>query len=171
MKDKALEAQILHLADRAGIEGGRVFEVAKSEDTKAINAYVNGFGATKRIVLWDTILKALDRPQLMIVMGHEMAHYVLGHVWRLIGMGVATILLLLYAVYRISGALIDRYSARFGFTTLADVASLPLILLVPAWCRSSPIRSRWPIRATSNTRPTVSRSSSRTTITPPPRRS
>ena len=130
MQDKDLEAQILHLADRAGIEGGRVFEVAKSEDTKAINAYVNGFGATKRIVLWDTILKALDRPQLMIVMGHEMAHYVLGHVWRLIGMGVATILLLLYAVYRISGALIDRYSERFGFTTLADIASLPLILLV-----------------------------------------
>src|SRR6185436_4430087 len=45
MKDKALETEILQLADRAGIEGGRVFEVAKSVDTKALNAYVNGFGA------------------------------------------------------------------------------------------------------------------------------
>src|SRR5678816_3119904 len=54
MQDKALEAEILQLADRAGIEGGRVFEVAKSVDTKALNAYVNGFGDTKRIVLWDT---------------------------------------------------------------------------------------------------------------------
>ncbi len=51
MKDNTLEADILTLAERAGIEGGRVFEVAKSEDTNAINAYVNGFGATKRIVL------------------------------------------------------------------------------------------------------------------------
>jgi Zn-dependent protease with chaperone function len=130
MKDKTREAEILRLADRAGIEGGRVFEVAKSEDTRALNAYVNGFGATKRIVLWDTILKALDRPQLLVVMGHEMGHYVLGHVWKLMGVSVLTILFLLYAVYRISGALIDRYGGRFGFTTLADVASLPLILLV-----------------------------------------
>ena len=130
MKDKALEAEVLRLADRAGIEGGRVFEVAKSEDTKAVNAYVNGFGATKRIVLWDTILEALDRPQLMVVMGHEMGHYVLNHIWRLMGMTVLIVLLLLYAVYRVSGALIDRYGARFGFATLADVASLPLILLV-----------------------------------------
>ena len=85
MKDKSLEAEILALADRAGIEGGRVFEVAKSEDTKALNAYVNGFGSTKRIVLWDTIIKALDRRQLLVVMGHEMGHYVLGHIWKLIG--------------------------------------------------------------------------------------
>ncbi|MCI0662384.1 MAG: M48 family metalloprotease, partial [Acidobacteria bacterium] len=54
MKDKALEAKILNLAERAGIEGGRVFEVNKSVDTKALNAYVTGFGNTKRIVLWDT---------------------------------------------------------------------------------------------------------------------
>jgi Zn-dependent protease with chaperone function len=130
MKDKALEAQILQLAERAGIEGGRVFEVAKSEDTKQLNAYVSGFGGTKRIVLWDTILTALDRRQLIVVMGHEMGHYVLGHVWQLIAMASLSILLLLYAVYRLSGALIERFSPRFGFTTLSDVASLPLILLV-----------------------------------------
>ena len=130
MQDKALEAEILTLADRAGIEGGRVFEVAKSEDTKALNAYVNGFGSTKRIVLWDTILKALDRKQLLVVMGHEMGHYVLGHVWKLMGVLAVTILLLLYAVHRLAATLIARFSGRFGFTSLADVASLPLILLL-----------------------------------------
>ena len=130
MKDKTLETQLLQLADRAGIEGGRVFEVAKSEDTKAINAYVNGFGATQRIVLWDTIIKAMDRPQLLAVMGHEMGHYVLKHVWQLMAAAVLSILVLLYAVYRLSGALISRYAPRFGFTSLADVASLPLILLL-----------------------------------------
>jgi Zn-dependent protease with chaperone function len=130
MKDKTLETQLLQLADRAGIEGGRVFEVAKSEDTKALNAYVNGFGATQRIVLWDTIIKAMDRPQLLAVMGHEMGHYVLKHVWQLMAVAVLSILVLLYAVYRLSGALIARHAARFGFASLSDVASLPLILLL-----------------------------------------
>jgi STE24 endopeptidase len=130
MKDKTLEAEILELAGRSGIEGGRVFEVAKSEDTKALNAYVNGFGATKRIVLWDTILMALDRPQLLAVMGHEMGHYVLGHVWKLIALLALTILGMTYAVHRMSGALIQKYQHRFGFTALGDVASLPLVLLL-----------------------------------------
>ena len=130
MKDKALETQLLQLADRSGIEGGRVFEVAKSEDTKQLNAYVNGFGATQRIVLWDTILKAMDRPQLLAVMGHEMGHYVLKHVWQLMAVATLSILALLYAVYRLSGALISRYAGRFRFTSLADIASLPLILLL-----------------------------------------
>jgi len=59
MHDKALEARILALADRAGIEGSRVFEVDKSVDTKALNAYVSGLGNTKRVVLWDTIIARL----------------------------------------------------------------------------------------------------------------
>src|SRR5262245_60380011 len=60
MRDKALETKILALADRAGIEGGRVFEVNKSVDTKTINAYVAGVLNTKRIVLWDTILQRMN---------------------------------------------------------------------------------------------------------------
>jgi Zn-dependent protease with chaperone function len=130
MKDKALEADILNLADRAGIEGSRVFEVAKSEDTKAVNAYVAGFGGTKRIVLWDTILAKLNREQLLVVMGHEMGHYVLGHVWKSILSLSALIILALYAVHRTAGWLIARYRHRFGFSELADVASLPLILVL-----------------------------------------
>ena len=49
-------AEIVDLAGRAGIPGSRVFEVNKSVDTKASNAYVNGLFGTKRIVLWDTLL-------------------------------------------------------------------------------------------------------------------
>ena len=128
MKDKTLEADILHLADRAGIEGGRVFEVAKSEDTKAVNAYVNGFGATKRIVLWDTIIAKLNRQQLLVVMGHEMGHYVLGHVWKQILILSALIVAALYAVHRASGWLLEKYRARFRFDELSDIASLPFII-------------------------------------------
>ena len=86
MRDKALEARILALADRAGIEGSRVFEVNKSVDTKTLNAYVAGIWQTKRIVLWDTIIARLDERELLFVMGHEMGHYVLAHVWQLVAL-------------------------------------------------------------------------------------
>ena len=127
MKNKALEAKILALAERAGIEGGRVYEVAKSEDTKVLNAYVTGFGDTKRIVLWDTTIAKLDEQELLFVMGHEMGHYVLGHVWKMILFFAAVIMVTLYAIHRTAGWLIGRYQHRFGFSELSDVASLPLI--------------------------------------------
>lgn len=130
MNDRALEAKILAIADRAGIEGGRVFEVAKSEDTKAVNAYVTGFMGTKRIVLWDTIISKLDERQLLFVMAHEMGHYVLGHVWRGILLAAVGICIVLYAAHRLSRSLIARFGRRFGFTELGDVASLPLIILI-----------------------------------------
>ncbi|MFN0121737.1 MAG: M48 family metallopeptidase [Blastocatellia bacterium] len=130
MKNKQLETKILQLADRSGIEGSRVYEVAKSEDTKMLNAYVTGFGGTKRIVLWDTAIARLDEPELLSVMGHEMGHYVLGHVWKTILFLSALIILTLYAIHRTAGWLIDRYRQRFGFSQIADVASLPLLILL-----------------------------------------
>ena len=130
MKDKQLETQILSLADRAGIEGSRVFEVEKSVDTEAVNAYVTGFLATKRIVLWDTIIAKLTPKQLLFVMGHEMGHYVLKHIVVLTLVLSAAAMLGLYLVYRLSGALIARYRHRFGFDELGDFASLPLLSLV-----------------------------------------
>jgi Zn-dependent protease with chaperone function len=130
MKDKALETEILALADRAGIAGGRVFEVDKSVDTKAVNAYVTGFGQTKRIVLWDTIIAKLGRRELLFVMGHEMGHYVLGHIPRTIAFLALVILATLYAAHRAAGAIMRRWRERIGFSELSDVASLPLILLL-----------------------------------------
>jgi Zn-dependent protease with chaperone function len=130
MKNKVLEAKILALADRAGIEGSRVYEVNKSVDTKTVNAYVTGVLNTKRIVLWDTLLAKLNEGEVLLVMGHEMGHYVLGHVPQLIALGTALALLGLWVIHRSAGGLIARYRDRFGFSELADVASLPLIALL-----------------------------------------
>jgi Zn-dependent protease with chaperone function len=130
MQDKRLEADILALARRAGIEGGRVYEVNKSVDTNAINAYVTGFGGSKRIVLWDTLLEKMQRREVLFVMGHEMGHYVLGHVWKTILFLSAVIMAALYAIHRTAGWLIRRYKHRFGFDQLSDVASVPLFALL-----------------------------------------
>jgi STE24 endopeptidase len=130
MKDKALETSILQLAERSGIEGGRVFEVDKSTDTNAVNAYVTGFGETKRIVLWDTIIAKLKPEELLFVMGHEMGHYVLGHVWKSILFFSALIMLTLYAIHRTADWFIRTYRDRVGFDRLSDVAAFPLIVLL-----------------------------------------
>jgi STE24 endopeptidase len=130
MKDTRLESRILALAERAGITGGRVFEVDKSRDTDTLNAYVTGFLGTKRIVLWDTIIARLDEDELLAVMGHEMGHYVLGHVTRTILLLSICNLLGLYLLHRIGNWLVGRYPDRFGFDRLSDVASLPLFLLL-----------------------------------------
>jgi STE24 endopeptidase len=130
MKDKTLERSILALADRAEIGGSRVFEGEKSVDTKAVNAYVTGVFSTKRIVLWDTLLARLDEPEVLVVMGHEMGHYVLGHVVRSILLGSLVILAGLFFVDRAGRWLIARFSGRLGFDRLSDVASVPLVLML-----------------------------------------
>ena len=130
MQDKALEGRILDLAHRAGIDGDRVYEVDKSVDTTKVNAYVTGFLGTKRIVLWDTIIQKLEPEELLFVVGHEMGHYVLGHVVSTVLFLSAMAGVLLYAVHRLSAFLIGRYKHRFGFAELSDVASLPLLLLL-----------------------------------------
>lgn len=130
MEKKLLESRILALAERAGIGGSRVYQVDKSSDTKLVNAYVTGVGATKRIVLWDTLLEKLQDDQILFVMAHEMGHFVLRHTLAIIIAAAVLVTLSLYAVHRTASGLIGRFSARLGFEDLTDVASFPLLLLL-----------------------------------------
>jgi STE24 endopeptidase len=130
MKDKPLEAKIEALAYRAGIDGGRIFEVDKSKDTTTVNAYVTGLFGTKRIVLWDTLLARLEDEEVLVVMGHEMGHYVLNHVLQGLILSSFGTLFALYLIRRAAEAMIGRFAPRFGFDRVSDVASVPLILLL-----------------------------------------
>lgn len=130
MRDKALEARIVALAERAGIEGSRVYEVNKSEDTRRVNAYVAGLGATKRIVLWDTLVDRLQPDEVLFVVAHEMAHYVLRHTLLVIILATLLVTVSAYVIHRLAGALIARWGAWFGFDRLDDPASLPLLVLM-----------------------------------------
>ncbi|HEY1772339.1 MAG TPA: M48 family metallopeptidase [Gammaproteobacteria bacterium] len=130
MQDKALETQILDLAHRAGIEGAHVYEVNKSVDTNELNAYATGIGNTKRIVLWDTIIKQFTPDELLMVMGHEMGHYVLDHVWKGLAFFSALLLLGLWLVHRTAGWALRRFADMTGVRDLSDVASMPLLILL-----------------------------------------
>ena len=65
---------VVELGDRAGIEIGEVYRVDASRRSTAINAYVNGLGPSKRVVLYDTLLNDLDRGERRSVIAHELAH-------------------------------------------------------------------------------------------------
>lgn len=134
LADRDLDAKILQLANRAGIDGSRVFQVDKSADTNAVNAYVTGFGNTKRIVLWDTLLNRLTERQVLFVVAHEMGHYVLGHVWKTIAAIFVVFMVALWLIQWACRQIITRWSHRLGFDRLSDPAALPLLLLAFQVC-------------------------------------
>jgi Zn-dependent protease with chaperone function len=129
LTDKTLETKLLTLADKAGIPGSHVFEVNASKQSTKVSAYVTGLFNTKRIVLYDTLIKNFTHDEIMFVMGHEMGHYVMNHIW--IGLGVLLLFILgsLWLINRFIHDIVQRYKRRFGFERIADIASLPLLLL------------------------------------------
>lgn len=126
LKDQVLKRKLLDEAARAGIEGGRVYEVDKSKQTKTMNAYVTGLGPTKRIVMWDTLLAKLNHDEILAVMGHEMGHYVLHHLWQ----GVAWSVLGSFVIFFIAQHIYEWGLGRWGLTTPGDPASLPWLLII-----------------------------------------
>jgi STE24 endopeptidase len=71
-------SDVLELASKAGVDVGQVYRVDASRRTTAINAYVNGLGSSKRVVLYDTLLNDLNRGERRAVVAHELGH-VHGH--------------------------------------------------------------------------------------------
>ncbi len=67
-------ADVLALAQTAGVKVGEVYSVDASRRTTAANAYVNGLGPTKRVVLFDTLLDRYSRDEVRVVVAHELAH-------------------------------------------------------------------------------------------------
>jgi Zn-dependent protease with chaperone function len=129
LPDKTLEAKILAEAARAGINGSRVYQVNMSLDTRLDNAYVAGLSGTRRIVFWDTMLKDFNDDQLLFILGHEMGHYVLHHIIKLVAFASLLAFLSFYAWYWLAGPVIRRCQHRWGFDTLSDFAALPVMIL------------------------------------------
>jgi STE24 endopeptidase len=69
-----LRADVLDLAQRAGVQVGEVYEVDASRRTTASNAYVNGLGPTKRVVLFDTLIRDFSPEETRLVVAHELGH-------------------------------------------------------------------------------------------------
>ncbi len=125
--DAGLDRRILALAARAGIPARHVFQVDRSRQTRTINAYVSGFGPSQRIVLWDTTLRSLSADEILFVMGHEMGHYKLHHLWKGILLAWMLSFGLLFVGARLMSRALRRFGAAWGIGSLGDEAALPLI--------------------------------------------
>jgi STE24 endopeptidase len=134
LSDKAPELvpQLQRVVRRAGLEipPERMFWMEASDKTVVANAYVTGFGASRRIVVWDTTIAQETPDGLLTVFGHELGHYVLGHVWQGLAFSSAMAFVLLYLGYRTIGWLLARRGAAWGIRGLDDWASLPAFLLL-----------------------------------------
>jgi STE24 endopeptidase len=65
---------VLSLAQRSGVDVGQVYRVDASRRTTAANAYVNGLGHTKRVVIYDTLIDRFPPDQVRSVVAHELGH-------------------------------------------------------------------------------------------------
>jgi STE24 endopeptidase len=131
-KDPPLTAALEKMVQRAGqnIPPERMFWMGAGEKTTGLNAYVAGFGASKRIVVWDTTIAKMDTPQIVFVAGHETGHYVLGHIPKLIGFFFALLFVFFYCAYRLIGWVLTRWGVAWGIRSLEDWASLPALMLL-----------------------------------------
>jgi Zn-dependent protease with chaperone function len=131
-KDPALTASLEQMVQRAGenIPPERMFWMGASEKSTALDAYVTGFGGSKRMVVWDTTIAKMTTPQIVYVAGHETGHYVLAHIPKLIAFSAAIFFALFYLGYRWIGWLLARRGASWGIRGLDDWASLPALLLL-----------------------------------------
>jgi STE24 endopeptidase len=132
VKAPQLIAPLQRVTRRAGqeIPAERMFWMKASDKTISANAYVSGFGASKRIVIWDTTIAQETPDEVVTDFGHEMGHYVLGHIWKGLGFGAVFLFALLYLGYRSIGWLLARWDAGWGVRGLDDLASLPALLLL-----------------------------------------
>jgi Zn-dependent protease with chaperone function len=120
------------VTQRGGLEipRDRMFLMKASEKVTTLNAYVTGFGPSKRVVVWDTTIKNATTPETLFVYGHEMGHYVLNHI--LIGLSAAAVGLFIgfYLLYRIANWVFPRFQQRWRMHEPWDWTALVMLLLI-----------------------------------------
>jgi STE24 endopeptidase len=120
------------LTKKAGvpIPRDRIFLMRASEKSNQINAYVTGVGASKRVVIWDTTLQKTGNDEALFILGHEMGHYVLGHIWKGFFFGALALLCALYLIFRGMHWMLGRWGRDWRLYGLEDWASLAAFLLL-----------------------------------------
>jgi STE24 endopeptidase len=122
---ESLRARLVALSDRAGVPVLGVYEWGLGDKTRRANAALVGTGATRRIIVSDTLLAEYSDDEIEVILAHELAHHV--HRDILAGL-VAEAVLLLIAFFAAATAL-SLWWTPLGMKVANDVAALPLLLL------------------------------------------
>lgn len=128
--------------ERAGFEVSEIYTMDASRRSSRLNAYFVGFGRAKRVVLFDTLIEKLERPQIESVLAHELAHWKKGHIWKLIGASAIQVGVVLVALgYLVST---EWVYDLFALPAEASYAGLfvSLLFVFPVLELSSPIVNR-----------------------------
>lgn len=125
LENESLHARLTTLAQRVGATVLGVYRMAMSEKTKKANAAFAGLGATKRIILGDTLLDQFTEDEIEVVMAHEMAHYKHGDISKLIAWSTATT----FVGLKIADWVLHWALPKYGFTDISDLGAFPLLAL------------------------------------------
>ena len=127
-----LVQSIEKLTQNAGVPvpADRIFLMRASEKSNEINAYVTGLGASKRVVVWDTTIAKSSNDETLFIIGHELGHYVLGHVWKGFTYGAFGLLAALYLIFRGMHWMLGRWGSDWKLYGIEDWASLGVFLLL-----------------------------------------
>ncbi len=127
LQDGPEKQAILSLARANGIPATDVFEFDASKQTKRMSAHVSGIGATTQISLNDNLVNRGSPEEVQAVLGHEMGHYVLNHVFHgIVEISVLVVLGFAFLKWSFEKMRI-RYGERWGIRDVGDVAGLPLL--------------------------------------------
>jgi len=127
--------------ERAGFACEQVYEMDASRRSSHSNAYFIGFGRTKRVVLFDTLVDQMDLDEVESVLAHELAHWKKNHVWKLLAVGTVQVGLVLAVAQVLMGT--GWLYAMFGVpeTTYAGLA-LALLWVQPLNGLTAPLTNR-----------------------------
>lgn len=115
------------MAKEAGVPPERIFVYDGSRQSNNFTANVAGLGGSARIAISDVAFKGASLDEVKAVTGHEIGHYVLGHVWR----GVIVISVLAVVFFFLADRLYPRFARAFGSrAALADPVGLPILLFI-----------------------------------------
>jgi STE24 endopeptidase len=130
LTDARVRDPILRLARENGIPATNVYEVDASRQSNRISANVSGFLGTERITLNDNLLNRCSPECVQAVMGHEMGHYVMNHIYKGIAFQLILITLIFAGLRRGIEDAMRRWSGRWRIRDLTDPAVVPLALLI-----------------------------------------
>jgi Zn-dependent protease with chaperone function len=127
-----LVTAIERVTQRAGLDIPRdhIFLMRASAKINQINAYVTGFGASKRVVVWDNTTRKTTQDETVFIFGHEAGHYVLGHVRNGMLATVAVILIALFLSFHLLHFLLGRFSATWKIYGPQDLVCLAVLLFL-----------------------------------------
>jgi STE24 endopeptidase len=140
-----LRAAVEDVFDRAGFACEQIYEMDYSSRSSHSNAYFVGFGRTKRVVLFDTLVEDMSVPEVQSVLAHELAHWKRGHIWKFVALSAVQ----LGVLFAIAGSLVGAawLYAPFAVPETAYVGILlALLWLLPLTRLLSPLENHFSLR-------------------------